>query len=355
MRYFSFFIVSLVCWFFLLGCDNFGPNRYEIVTNSKGQIIRIDKKTGAIHVVESGELALIQASATQTLTDRLLKKGGIKKTPQLDTSWKWDYSSRIDADNNNYPVMILREGYKPIKRVGGKILLGWKYTVLNTSPNRSYEVTINYEFVDKDGFRIASDSGSEWVQKENTGTVKSTLHIPSDDYHRILRTSWTLNLRLSWSDEKLKGNRFERAAKICKDNCPYWYEDRLKYLFMDAFDKDGKIALKKEYYPKAWVVAKGLGIKPEERLLVIGEIIEVDFTEFDLPPWKAISGHPRYSELSEEDKKILKEHLRLNKEYGRYSPTKGRKAIDWTRLESDFPEPVTQAKVQEQNQNPPSK
>jgi len=353
MKRFIFLTSLSVCWFFLLGCDNFGPNRYEIITNNKGEIIRIDKKTGAIHIVEDGELVQIEASESQTLTDSLLKKSGIREKRQLDTSWHWAYSG-IDSDEKNYPMVVLRYGHKAIKRVGDKILVGWNYIILNTSPYTPYMVTIDYKFSDEDDFDVATDTAKEWVRAKDYVNVKNTLLISADDYERISRDHWIVSLSPNWQDKELKGDRFERAAKILKDNCPYWYKDRLKHLFMDAFDKDGEINFTETFYPQEWVIAQKLRITPEKRLLAIGEIVEVDFTEYELPPWKEISGHPRYSELSKDDKAILKDYLRLKKGYGKYSPTKGRKSVSWLSLPSDFPEPVTQTKADEQNQKPPS-
>jgi hypothetical protein len=141
-----------------------------------------------------------------------------------------------------------------------------------------------------------------------------------------------------WGDKDLEGNRFERAGKILKESAPYWLKNRLKYLFMTDFPSEGnKNGFWQVLSPHKWIVAQALNIKPDLRLKKVSEKLNIDFTKYNLPAWKFISSNPNYKTLTKEEKESLKSFLRVQKEYGNYSPLKGRKSnFVW---EDDFPEP----------------
>ena len=259
------------------------------------------------------------------------------KKIEIDTGWKWNYS-KIGTKEKNYPMVVLRDGYKAIKITNDKVLVGWKYVVLNTSPNTNYIVNIDYIFEDKDGFQIKENSASENVPKEEIRTIKNTTLIPYEDYKRISNASWSISLTPKWNDKKLKGNRFDRAGKILKKNAPYWFKDRLKYLFMADFPsgKDKK-GFWQVLSPNKWIIAQSLDIKPDMQLKSACEKLNINLTGYNLPPWKAISLNPKYKELTKEEKESLKTFLRVQKEFGNYSPLKGRTStFVW---KEDFPEP----------------
>ena len=123
---------------------------------------------------------------------------------------------------------MLRDGYKAIKMINENVLVGWKYELLNTSPNTDYTVNIYYKFEDKDGFQIKESSASENVPTEEIRTIQNTILIPYEEYKLISKASWSVALTNRWNDKKLKGDRFDRAGKILKENAPYWLKNRMK-------------------------------------------------------------------------------------------------------------------------------
>ena len=76
---------------------------------------------------------------------------------------------------------------------------------------------------------------------------------------------------------------------------------------------------------------KIVGIKRQLKL-------KIDFTKYNLPTWKSIISNPEYVVLTKDEKYSLKSFLRVQKEFGGYSPLKGR--ISNFVWEDDFPEPV---------------
>lgn len=256
---------------------------------------------------------------------------------KIKDAWNWNYD-QIDIEENNYPMVVLRDGYKAIKVDGKKVLMGWQYEVLNTSPSKGYNVTVDYRFEDKDGFVICESSGSEIIAKKEYDTVKNTVLVSYSDYNRILRRSWSVQVSPDWSEEKLKGTPLERAGELLKQDSPYWLEDKLKSLFMDDFPPSGgPMGIMAFIHPAQWAIAKALGIGPEPQLIEVGKKLNIDFTKYELPPWKVISANQAYSTLTEPEKATLKSFLTLAKDYGGYSPLEGRK-FDFV-VEDDFPEP----------------
>lgn len=274
---------------------------------------------------------------SDSIAKNIEKKASAPKKLEIDDSWVWNYSE-IGAKEKNYPMVVLRDGYKAIKIVDEKVLVGWKYELLNTSPNTNYSATIHYKFEDKDGFQVNESSATENVPKKEIRTIQKTTWIPYEDYKRISNASWSVSLTPNWNDKKLKGNRFERAGIILKESAPYWLKNRLKYLFMTDFPSEGD---KKGFWqvlaPNKWIVAQALDIKPDLRLKEVGEKLNIDFTKYNLPAWKVISSNPNYTALTKEEKRSLKSFLRVQKEFGDYFPLKGRTSnFVW---EEDFSDP----------------
>lgn len=282
------------------------------------------------------------------------KNNKIKKIPLppqlgIDSSWKWNYSE-IGTTENNYPIVVLRDGYKAIKLDDKKVLVGWKYELLNTSSNSNYNVSITYKFNDKDDFQISESSAAENVPKEQIRTIQNTTWIPYEDFKRICGSIWSVSLTPGWSDKKLKGNRFERAGKILKKNAPYWLKNRLQYLFLSDFPsgKDKK-GFWQVLSPNKWIIAQALDIKPDLTLKEVGEKLNVDLTNYNLPTWNSISSNPNYMALSKEEKQFLKTFLRVQKKFGDYSPQNGRSSnFVW---EDDFPDPPKRHQKIKGNQN----
>src|SRR5208337_3757230 len=107
-------------------------------------------------------------------TTVLVPKTGIKATSpinepkkyEIDKSWRWVYYE-LSAKENNYPFVTLRQGYKAIKLVEGKVLMGWQYELLNTSLTTNYNVTVNFDLEDIDEFIVNESSSSENVPPQD--------------------------------------------------------------------------------------------------------------------------------------------------------------------------------------------
>jgi hypothetical protein len=265
------------------------------------------------------------------------KKPSTERKHEIKNEWVWNYSE-IAAKEDNYPMVALRDGYKAIKLTDNKVLVGWKYEILNTSPETIYKATINYKFNDRDGFHIIESSASENIWSEESGTIQNTIWIPYEDYERISGASWEVVLTPNWNDKKLKGNSFERAGKILKEKAPYWLTTRLQYLFLSDFPvgDDGK-GFMQFVLPNEWIIAQALGINPDMNLKSAGKNLNIDFSSYNIPPWETIRSNPKYMTLKEEEKESLKTYLRAIKEFGGYSPLKGRTSNFV--YEDDFPEP----------------
>jgi hypothetical protein len=289
-------------------------------------------------------LFLLKGTESTHKTDRRASSQ-ISKTVEkdIDKSWRWNYSG-ISIKDNNYPIVALRNGYKAITLSGDKILMGWKYELLNTSNITSYTVTVNYLLEDSDGFVINESSSSENVRPKEISIVKQTTLVPYEDYKRIKNCSWYIKLTQPWINEKLSGTPFERAGSILKDNAPYWLTTYLTHLFMDDYPFEGdKKGLSQLFYPDKWVIAQTLGIKPDKDLIEIGNKLNIDFKKYNLPSWKEISSNPNYATLGKEDRDTLKKYLNAEKDFGEYSPEHGRKG-GWGPVVDFFPEPSEQAK-----------
>jgi hypothetical protein len=166
-----------------------------------------------------------------------------EKKVDIKQSWVWNYSN-IAAKENNYPIVVLRDGYKAIKVVEDNVLMGWKYELLNTSTNIGYTVTIEYKLEDSDGFIVNESSSGDRVPPEEIRTIQKTTLVSYEDYKRIKNCSWSIRVTPIWINEKLSGTPFERAGAILKKGAPHWLKTYLTHLFMDDFPFEGETVAK---------------------------------------------------------------------------------------------------------------
>jgi hypothetical protein len=266
---------------------------------------------------------------------KLEKPNAIK----IKESWNWQYSE-IGIEDDNYPIVVLRDGYKAIKIAGDKVLMGWQYEALNTSNIKSYIVSIDYKLVDNDGFIINESSSANNVKPYKIINIKQTTLVSCDDYNKITGALWSIKLIPNWNIEKLESNRFKRAGAILKKESPYWLKTYLTYLFMNDFPSKGQDkGFFQIIYPHKYILAQALDIKPEPILKDIGKKLNLDFTKYNLPPWQEIVSNPNYASLEKGEKDILKKFLGSQSEFGNYSPQTGRKGGDWE-IYDEFPEPT---------------
>jgi hypothetical protein len=325
----SIIVCGIICMTLILFAVLFWPTLYNynnIMDGKRTISVRINRITGT----------------TETWGSFGWKEHVKDNTISINKLWKWHYTE-ISAKEDNYPIMVLRDGYKAIKIVGDNVLMGWNYELLNTSPKRSYIVTVNYDLEDGDGFLINESTSEKNVPPQEIRTLKQTTLVPCDNYNRIKGYSWYVRLTPDWKTEKLEGNRFERAGVILKKEAPYWLRTYLTYLFMNDFPSHAaKIGFFQTLFPHKWIIAQALDIKPEPKLKEIGKKLNLDFTKYNLPSWKKIISNPNYVNLGEKEKEVLKKFLRAQKDYGNYSPYTGREGHFM--LNYDFPEPAPPVK-----------
>lgn len=233
--------------------------------------------------------------------------------------WNWRYNSTINA-GAQYPFVVLREGYRPLKRTEGDVLVGWHYVLLNVSNNEN-TAHIDYRLKDIDGFQIAQSAGREEIAPETIGTVRGTMLVSETDWQRVTKQEW--GIRTS-ADATSAGDdtaaRVERAANLMKEKeiTPYWYKEYLAYV------EQRWAAI----FPKLRIMKEVLGIESPKGRPILHD--KLGFNDGGIPTWSAIRAKPAYQDLSEEDKQTLKEWLGLQADYGSYDPEKGKESFEFS-------------------------
>jgi hypothetical protein len=132
----------------------------------------------------------------------------VDSEPRLSNKYlEWKtFNRNVDSDDPNYPLEVLEDGYKMIRayRVEARkiknidfparneVEWGWKYTVKNKS-SKKLRVTVTYILKDKDLFEITSDSESEYVDPNETITIRSTSNMNYDNINRISYSGWKIS------------------------------------------------------------------------------------------------------------------------------------------------------------------
>ncbi len=158
----------------------------------------------------------------------------INEETEKQKKWSYDSFSDVGVNDEKYPIVVLRTGYKLIKIGDEKSLVGWKYEVINTSSKNKYITSIDFELEDADGFVIASGSGSSPVQEKSYGVVQGTIKVHNSDLKRLSSSGWSISLSPSWQskEKKVKGKRYDRLKKIIKDAAPSWVEESANSEFL---------------------------------------------------------------------------------------------------------------------------
>jgi len=246
--------------------------------------------------------------------------------PQPD--WKYNYWSDISA-SDSYPIVHLRSGYKVIKEKGEDLLVGWKYELVNSS-STDRTVTVYYKITDSDGFYVGTGNSSKTVPKKSYEVIKGTLFVEKDDIDRIKGSSWSISLKtVLTTKNKSKGNRFDLAGEVLKDNGPWWLKRFVQYRFDDkkSFERE-KLSRSKWYR-----IAKVLDISYDEELTELRT--KLSLVDLDLPPWAQVRTKSEYRDLSKEEREKIKIWLALQGVFGGYDAKKGR-GIQWKTVYSDF-------------------
>lgn len=162
--------------------------------------------------------------------------------------WRYDYFSDVAANEDKYPIVVLRTGYKALKIKDESALIGWIYEIVNTSPNTRYDVTVNFKLTDKDDFEIGSSTEMSFIQAGSYKKITDTIYIDHEDLSRLSGSSWTISLTPSWdfNESDTSGSRYERLKKIINDVRPSWfYSERETIKSLAEFGSDKWLAITK--------------------------------------------------------------------------------------------------------------
>lgn len=141
--------------------------------------------------------------------------------------WHWNYNNQINTADEQYPMVVLRTGYKVLKIQNGRAFIGWSYELINTSPSTSYVATVNFNLTDADGFKLNGSTQSSYTSIAHHGfdSIKDIIEIDESDIPRLKGSTWTLSLSPNWSDNEglTKRKRYERLADLVRnDRAPPW-------------------------------------------------------------------------------------------------------------------------------------
>lgn len=102
----------------------------------------------------------------------------------------------IDADDPDYPLEFISDGYKFTNIVEKQINWVWEYTVLNKS-DKTLKITVTYKLIDKDDFIIISSTGEGYASKNSDKnseiTIKGEGSIPIYDLNRVYDNTWSIS------------------------------------------------------------------------------------------------------------------------------------------------------------------
>lgn len=145
--------------------------------------------------------------------------------------WKYDLQSDVDAKDERYPIVVLRTGFKVLSVDEENAWVGWKYEMLNTSPENDYTADINFTLLDEDQFELASGSQSQLVESNYGAIAKGKIKIQRSELKRLNSSSWTIFLGNTWSEQEknVKEKRYQRSSKIMLDRyAPDWISSILE-------------------------------------------------------------------------------------------------------------------------------
>lgn len=206
-------IISVVA-IALSACDRLSgsDDRYTIANDAKGQVIRLDKRTGEIAVIEGNEIRPLK-DAAQAAADRKAKLEELEEAkhwpsndiPQIGTRMRLSTSWRDGKMYYDFAIVSLEESKRmdewlaaPVDGRGkAPTIAADKRELVLKKAEAHKPFTLRFE--DKNGFELASEALNNLtriVDSDNTlrfWESKSTLVVSEDDYRRI--NSWTVNWR----------------------------------------------------------------------------------------------------------------------------------------------------------------
>ena len=161
---------------------------------------------------------------------------------QLSTykEMKYNLIGDVAVENEIYPLVVLRTGYKLLRIENDKDLIAWAYDVLNTSPSNDYDVSVEFILEDKDGFQLGKDDQEKRVGSQEMDTIRGGIKIPSEDLGKLYDTTWYLSLSQNWTvkEKDVKGNRYERMTQILASE-----NYRYSWIFNELIKNEGEFSL----------------------------------------------------------------------------------------------------------------
>jgi len=186
----------------------------SIITLATTYLIMTNPKVNFSKQVELRNRELFRKQMTKEEND--LKDKEAKK-------WTYSFSSDVGVQDEKYPIVVIRSGFKVIKLTEDTALVGWIYEVINTSKKSAYTVDVSYSLLDFDGFKIGVGNGTGLVAPEDFGIIRGTITIPKSDLSRLQRdpflipaSNWSVGLKPSWqsTEDKVNATRYERLSEI---------------------------------------------------------------------------------------------------------------------------------------------
>ncbi|MFK3975105.1 hypothetical protein [Shewanella vesiculosa] len=169
-----------------------------------------------------------ELASKAALKEKVLAKAELDKINERNTKlkeWKWFGWSDVAVDNEKYPIVILRTGFKVIKISDDNSLVGWRMDIANTSEKSRYLPSVNYSITDSDGFEISSSSETGNILAQSFGVVQGTFKVSNSDLERLSSDTWTISIGDWGSNEQYsKGKRYERLKALVEDENkrPIW-------------------------------------------------------------------------------------------------------------------------------------
>lgn len=144
---------------------------------------------------------------------------------QKHQDWTFDeYSDVRVSEDSKYPLVVLRTGFKAIKKDEGTgtITIGWAYDIANVSAS-DYTASVTYILQDFDQFDIASSEASAYAKGNSVTTVRGVITLSDNDLLRVGSTSWGISLSPQWKDYRSDRARYQLLTElIASGGAPWW-------------------------------------------------------------------------------------------------------------------------------------
>lgn len=179
-------------------------------------------------------LAVINPDINSREQARIQAEEQLAAETELEELQEWVHRdwSDVDTDNEKYPIVVLRDGFKVLRIDADSALVGWRYELINTSSKQSYTAEVRYTIQDQDGFDVVEGRGSLLVQPEKYGEISGTLIVTREDVRRLAGSDWAIWLNPDWQslEAKTEGTRYERLTRILKGDIslPAWVRERAR-------------------------------------------------------------------------------------------------------------------------------